>query len=87
MSEKTKYTVSELKEFKKIILEKIKRAKEDLEILRAATANDSENLCRVFTNVGDLLMTALEVVGLKIINFHRILFYSKEIKQIYQEVR
>lgn len=43
MSEKTKYTVSELKEFKKIILEKIKRAKEDLEILRAATANDSDN--------------------------------------------
>tara|TARA_B100000674_G_C37882098_1_gene934824 strand:- start:1124 stop:1498 length:375 start_codon:yes stop_codon:yes gene_type:complete len=43
MSEKTKYTVSELKEFKKIILEKITRAKEDLEILRAATANDSDN--------------------------------------------
>ena len=43
MSEKTKYTVSELKEFKKIILEKIKRAKEDLQILRAATANDSDN--------------------------------------------
>ncbi len=43
MSEKTKYTASELKEFEKIILEKIKRAKEDLEILRAATANDSDN--------------------------------------------
>ena len=43
MSDKTKYTKSELKEFKKIILEKIKRAKEDLEILRAATANDSDN--------------------------------------------
>tara|TARA_Y100000766_G_scaffold280402_1_gene290181 strand:+ start:633 stop:1007 length:375 start_codon:yes stop_codon:yes gene_type:complete len=43
MSEKTKYTTSELKEFEKIILEKMKRAKEDLEILRAATANDSDN--------------------------------------------
>ena len=43
MSEKTKYTASELKEFEKIIQEKIKRAKEDLEILRAATANDSDN--------------------------------------------
>ena len=43
MAEKTKYSIDELKEFKKIILEKIKRAKEDLEILRAATANDSDN--------------------------------------------
>ena len=43
MSKKTKYTASELKEFEKIILEKLKRAKEDLGILRAATANDSDN--------------------------------------------
>ena len=43
MSDKTTYTKSELKEFKKLILEKIKSAQEDLEILRAATANDSDN--------------------------------------------
>jgi len=43
MAEKTTYTKDELKEFKKIILSKIESAKEDLEILRAATANDSDN--------------------------------------------
>ena len=43
MADKTTYTKSELKEFKKIILEKIKSAQEDLDILRAATANDSDN--------------------------------------------
>ncbi|MAJ90075.1 MAG: molecular chaperone DnaK [Flavobacteriales bacterium] len=43
MGEKTAYSAKELKEFKEIILEKIDRAQEDLTILRAATANDSDN--------------------------------------------
>ena len=43
MTEKTTYTKDELKGFKEIILSKIESAKEDLEILRAATANDSDN--------------------------------------------
>ena len=43
MPEKTSYSESELKEFKKIILSKIESAQEDLSILRAATANDSDN--------------------------------------------
>ena len=43
MADKTTYTKSELKEFKQIILEKIKSAQEDLDVLRAATANDSDN--------------------------------------------
>jgi len=43
MVEKTTYTKDELKEFKKIILSKIESAKDDLEVLRAATANDSDN--------------------------------------------
>ena len=43
MAEKTTYTKSELKKFKQLILEKIKSAQEDLDILRAATANDSDN--------------------------------------------
>jgi DnaK suppressor protein len=43
MTEKTTYTKDELKEFKEIILSKIESAKDDLEILRAATANDSDN--------------------------------------------
>ena len=43
MPDKTTYTKSELKEFKQIILEKIKSAQEDLDVLRAATANDSDN--------------------------------------------
>ena len=43
MAEKTTYTKDELNEFKKLILEKIKSAKEDLAVLRAATANDSDN--------------------------------------------
>ena len=43
MAEKTTYTKDELKGFKKIILSKIESAKDDLEILRAATANDSDN--------------------------------------------
>ena len=43
MAEKNTYTQDELNEFKKIILSKIDSAKEDLAILRAATANDSDN--------------------------------------------
>jgi len=43
MAEKTTYTKDELNDFKKIILSKIDSAKEDLAILRAATANDSDN--------------------------------------------
>ena len=43
MAEKTTYTKSELKEFKKIILSKIKSAEDDLTILRASCANDSDN--------------------------------------------
>ena len=43
MKEKTSYTKTELNEFRKIILEKIKSAEEDLSILRASCANDSDN--------------------------------------------
>ena len=43
MAKKTTYTKEELKEFKKIILAKIKRAQDDLSVLRSATANDSDN--------------------------------------------
>ena len=43
MADKTTYTKTELNEFKRLILEKIDSAQEDLEILRAATANDSDN--------------------------------------------
>ncbi|MDG2086905.1 MAG: TraR/DksA C4-type zinc finger protein [Flavobacteriales bacterium] len=43
MTEKTAYSPSELEEFSQIIQSKIKSAKEDLSILRAATANDSDN--------------------------------------------
>ena len=43
MAEKTTYSADELKEFQKIILAKIESAEDDLRILRAATANDSDN--------------------------------------------
>ena len=43
MGNKTAYSANELKEFEKIILSKIKRAQEDLTILRDATSNDSDN--------------------------------------------
>tara|TARA_B100000073_G_C23687187_1_gene554931 strand:- start:163 stop:537 length:375 start_codon:yes stop_codon:yes gene_type:complete len=43
MSKKVSYSNKELNEFKKIILEKIKIAKEDLSLLRAAYANDGDN--------------------------------------------
>ena len=43
MAEKTTYTKSELKEFQKFILAKIKSAEEDLTILSASFANDSDN--------------------------------------------
>ena len=43
MANKTTYSADELKQFKKIILEKIESAQEDLAILREATANDSDN--------------------------------------------
>lgn len=43
MTEKTAYSPSELEEFRQIIQSKIASAQEDLSILRAATANDSDN--------------------------------------------
>ena len=43
MTEKTTYNEKELEEFRALILSKIKSTKEDLDILRAATANDSDN--------------------------------------------
>ena len=43
MIEKTTYSKDELEEFKKIILAKIESAQDDLDVLRSATANDSDN--------------------------------------------
>ena len=43
MAEKTTYSADELEEFQKIILAKIESAEDDLKVLRAATANDSDN--------------------------------------------
>ena len=43
MAEKTTYTKDELEDFKQIISDKIDSAQDDLDILRAATANDSDN--------------------------------------------
>jgi RNA polymerase-binding transcription factor DksA len=43
MAEKTVYSASELEEFRRIILLKIESAEDDLRVLRAATANDSDN--------------------------------------------
>ncbi len=43
MAEKTTYSTDELEEFQKIIHAKIESAEDDLRILRAATANDSDN--------------------------------------------
>jgi DnaK suppressor protein len=43
MAEKTTYSADELEEFQKIIHAKIESAEDDLKILRAATANDSDN--------------------------------------------
>ncbi len=43
MSEKTTYTKTELEGFKKIILAKIESAQDDLDVLRSATSNDSDN--------------------------------------------
>ena len=43
MAEKTTYTKDELAEFRQLILDKIESAQDDLSILRAATANDSDN--------------------------------------------
>ena len=43
MAEKTTYTKDELAEFRQLILDKIESAKDDLDVLRAATANDSDN--------------------------------------------
>ena len=41
--EKVCYTVSELKEFKKLIESKIKIAEDDLTLLKAAYSNDADN--------------------------------------------
>ena len=43
MPEKNTYTKDELEEFRKLILAKIESAQDDLNVLRSATANDSDN--------------------------------------------
>jgi len=43
MAKKTTYTKDELAEFRQLILDKIESAQDDLDVLRAATANDSDN--------------------------------------------
>jgi len=43
MAKKTTYTKDELAEFRQLILDKIENAQDDLDVLRAATANDSDN--------------------------------------------
>jgi len=43
MAEKTTYSKNELNDFRKIILAKIESAQDDLDVLRSATANDSDN--------------------------------------------
>ncbi len=43
MVNKSSYSNKELQEFKKIIVEKIQRAKEDLALLKSAYANDADN--------------------------------------------
>ncbi len=43
MSDKTTYTQEELEEFRQLIISKIESAQDDLQVLRAATANDSDN--------------------------------------------
>ena len=43
MTEKTTYTKDELEVFRKIIHAKIESAQDDLDVLRSATANDSDN--------------------------------------------
>ena len=43
MAEKTTYSKDELAEFRQLILDKIESAQDDLDVLRAATANDSDN--------------------------------------------
>ena len=43
MAEKTTYSENELEDFRKIILAKIESAQDDLDVLRSATANDSDN--------------------------------------------
>ncbi len=40
---RTKYSDDELQEFKEIILKKIEKAEEDLELIRSAYKNDSNN--------------------------------------------
>lgn len=43
MGEKTRYSEAELAEFKELILEKIDKAKEDLDILKKTLANEDGN--------------------------------------------
>ena len=43
MSEKTRYTDAELKEFRALIEDKIQKAKADLELLKSAYMNDGNN--------------------------------------------
>ena len=42
-SEKTRYSDSELEEFRQIIKDKINKAENDLELIKSAYTNDSNN--------------------------------------------
>ncbi|MGC6471022.1 MAG: TraR/DksA family transcriptional regulator [Flavobacteriales bacterium] len=43
MTEKTRYSDSELEEFRQIITEKIEKAEKDLELIKSAYTNDANN--------------------------------------------
>ena len=47
MSKKTRFTDSELQEFKSLIEEKIEKAKADLDLLKSSYMNDGNNVLRI----------------------------------------
>ena len=48
---------------------------------------DSDKVCRIFANLGSLLLTALKLIGQKTIHYYKILFYLREVKMVYEEVK
>ena len=64
MAEKTRYTDSELDEFRQIIEEKIEKAENDLVLIKSAYTNDANNGTEIDTfNIEELSVPPIPVDG------------------------
>ena len=53
----------------------------------ATTPVQSDKVCRIFSNLGNLIITAIELVGQKTVHFYRLLFQMQGIKNVLEDVK